>query len=501
MSFFQDSKAIFVHQTILFCFLIPRPLVGVRRRSRFQGAKGFSPQYFEKFLLHKGHDTVNPCTNGRGVLKKHDPSNYCLYSVWVDASILPRSSFVSRQSTNSTPGRDSSGLVWKVCVATLCRLVLNSARRFVYPFAPALSRGLGVPLTAITSVIAASQSTALFGMFFGPFADHLGYRLMMLIGLGMLVTGMFAGGFFPFYGVVLVSLFIAGLGKSVFDPALQAYVSERVPFNRRGFIIGVLEFSWAGSTLVGIPLIGILMEYMGWRAPFFAMGGVGVIGILALSFLIPKDGKKRIKHQTASGLLNSWRRLGQERAAMGVVGFSFFVSAANDNLFVVYGAWLEKSFDLSLVALGLGTGIIGAAELSGETLTAAVSDRLGLKRSIIFGLSLCMASYGVLPLLGQTLPQALGGLFFIFITFEFAIVSALSLCTELLPESRATMISAFLAAAGTGRVVGALTGGVVWLTGGILLTALVSAGVSGLGLVSLIWGLRGWRHRMDEPDN
>jgi len=193
--------------------------------------------------------------------------------------------------------------------------------------------------------------------------------------------------------------------------------------------------------------------------------------------------------------------LGQERAAMGAVGFSFFVSAANDNLFVVYGAWLETSFDLSLVALGLGTGIIGAAELSGEGLTAAVSDRLGLKRSIILGLSLCMASYGVLPLLDQTLPQALGGLFFIFITFEFTIVSALSLCTELLPGSRATMISAFLAAAGAGRVVGALTGGVVWLTGGILLTAVVSAGVSGLGLMSLIWGLRGWGEGINEPDN
>lgn len=404
---------------------------------------------------------------------------------------------MSRQSTTSTPARDSSGLVWKVCAATFCRLALNSARRFVYPFAPALSRGLGVPLTAITSVIAANQSTALLGMFFGPIADHFGYRLMMLAGLGMLVAGMFAGGFFPFYGVVLVSLFIAGLGKSVFDPALQAYISERVPFHRRGLIIGLLEFSWSGSTLVGIPLIGVLMEYVGWRAPFFAMGGVGVIGIFALSILMPKEAKGRVKHRTASGVWNFWRRLGQERGAMGVIGFSFFVSAANDNLFVVYGAWLEKSFDLSLVALGLGTGIIGAAELAGESLTAAVSDRLGLKRSIILGLCLCMVSYGVLPLLGETLPRALGGLFLIFITFEFTIVSALSLCTELLPGSRATMISAFLAAAGAGRVVGALTGGLVWLTGGILLTTLVSTGVTGLGLGSLIWGLRGWGEASD----
>jgi len=431
-------------------------------------------------------------------IKKSLKTIGCLNSVWVDASILHRSSFVSRQSTISTPARDSSGLVWKVCAVTFCRLALNSARRFVYPFAPALSRGMGVPLTAITSVIAVNQSTALLGMFFGPIADHFGYRLMMLAGLGMLVAGMFAGGVFPFYGVVLVSLFIAGLGKSVFDPAVQAYISERVPFHRRGLIIGLLEFSWAGSTLVGIPLIGILMEYVGWRAPFFAMGGVGVIGIFALSILMPKEAKGRVKHQTASGVWNSWRRLGQERSAMGAIAFCFFISAANDNLFVVYGAWLETSFDLSLVALGLGTGIIGAAELAGESLTAAVSDRLGLKRSIILGLCLCMVSYMVLPLLDETLPQALGGLFLIFITFEFTIVSALSLCTELLPGSRATMISAFLAAAGAGRVVGALTGGLVWLTGGILLTTLVSTGVTGLGLGSLIWGLRGWG---EGPDN
>ena len=59
------------------------------------------------------------------------------------------------------------------------------------------------------------------------------------------------------------------------------------------------------------------------------------------------------------------------------------------------------------------------------------------------------------------------------------------------------MISAFLAAAGAGRVVGALTGGLVWLSGGIVLTTLVSTGVTGLGLGSLIWGLRGWGEGMD----
>lgn len=37
-----------------------------------------------------------------------------------------------------------------------------------------------------------------------------------------------------FYDVVLAALLLAGLGKSIFDPAIQAYVGQRVPFQRHG---------------------------------------------------------------------------------------------------------------------------------------------------------------------------------------------------------------------------------------------------------------------------
>jgi DHA1 family inner membrane transport protein len=378
-------------------------------------------------------------------------------------------------------------------VTTLCRLVLNTARRFAYPFAPALSRGLGVPLTAITSLIAVNQATAVLGLFFGPVADRLGYRLMMLTGMALLTGGMFAGGFFPFYGVVLVALFLAGLGKSIFDPALQAYISERVPFHRRGLAIGFLEFAWAGSTLVGIPLIALLIDHLGWRAPFFVMGGLGTLGILALSNLIEKTGQKQASTHSLPLFRGAWQQLLRERAALGALSYAFWISVANDNLFVVYGAWLEKKFSLSIVALGFGTGVIGIAELAGESLTAALADRLGLKRSVIGGLTACVISYGILPFLGNTLMMALTGLFVVFLTFEFAIVTSLSLFTELVPKSRATMMASYLALAGVGRVVGALIGGPIWLAGGIQATTLISAAISGLALASLAWGLRGWK--------
>lgn len=395
---------------------------------------------------------------------------------------------------HNPPGEKTSipALAVRLGAITVCRLVLNTARRFAYTFAPALSRGMGLPLTSVTSLIAVNQATGFLTIFFGPLADRYGYRLMMLIGLGCLIVGMFAAGLLPYYALLAAALFLAGMGKNIFDPALQAYVGRRVPFQRRGLVMGIIEISWAGSTLIGIPLIGLLIDRYGWRSPFFALGAFGLLGVIALRLWLPKDDPPGHESGSRIDFLNKWLLILKQRHALGAVLYIFFMSAANDNLFVVYGAWLEKSFQLSVVALGLGTSVIGAAELAGEFTTAALADRLGLKKAVLIGLALTSLAYLLPALMGRSLAMALAGLFVLFLFFEFTIVSSLSLSTELAPQARATMMSVFLASAGLGRVVGALMGGPIWVWGGMTATGIVSAALSLTGLAALAWGLWGW---------
>ncbi len=400
---------------------------------------------------------------------------------------------MSDQFTTAVNPAPARGLALQMTVAALGRFIINTSRRFVYPYAPALSRGLGVPLTSITALIALNQFTGVLSPLFGPLSDRWGYRVMMLTGLGILAAGMLACGLLPFYGVILVALFLAGLGKSMFDPALQAYIGERVPYQRRGMVIGLIELSWAGASLIGIPMAGLLIEQLGWRAPFFVLGGLGLLAMATLGLVIPTE--RHHPHHVASsmGFRQAWRQLCQERAALGMLGFGFFFGIANDSLFVVYGAWLESNFALGLVALGMATTVIGAAELMGETLTATIADRLGLKRAVIIGAILSIFSYVLMPVIAQTLPLALAGLFIIFITFEFSIVTAFSLVTEVLPGARATMTSFFVAVGGLGRMVGALMGGAIWLWGGMPATGFIAAVLSVVALAFFVWGLRRWQ--------
>ena len=170
----------------------------------------------------------------------------------------------------------SEPIIAPIVAITFFRLVLNTAKRFVYPCAPALSRGMGVSLGAVTSLIAVNQITSLLGLLAGPLSDRWGYRKMMVSGMALLAVGMLAAAWFPIYAVVLVAFFLAGLGKSILDPAMQAWAGSRVAFEHRALVIGILETSWAASTLIGIPLVAILMETHGWRSPFLAMGILGL---------------------------------------------------------------------------------------------------------------------------------------------------------------------------------------------------------------------------------
>ena len=384
--------------------------------------------------------------------------------------------------------------VLQVIVIIFSRLLMNTARRFVYTYVPVLSRALGVPITSITSLIAINQGTSVLGVVFGPLGDRFGYKLMILIGLMCLTSGMLAAGMMPLYAVLALAMLLAGLGKSILDPAIQAYVGQRVAYEKRGLIMGLLEISWAGSTLVGIPVMGLLIEKAGWQAPFLVIGALSLICLILIWIIFPKDKRDLTKSQTHNRhVFSQLNELIRNRVTLCAVLFSMFVAIANDNIFVIYGVWMESTFNLSIVALGLSTTVIGAAELLGEGFTAFLSDRLGLKKAIIIGSIISGLSFGLLPFTNQSLPLALSALFIVFLSFEFTIVTSMGLVSELYPESRGAMLATYAAAGGIGRVLGAAMGGYVWKNSGLIGISLTSVFFTVIAIGVFVWGLRDWK--------
>lgn len=384
-----------------------------------------------------------------------------------------------------------SRLGLQLAVAIFCRFLLKTGRRFVYPFAAMVSGALGVSLVAITMLLALNQVAAILSPFFGQMSDRWGYRTMMGWGLIVASLAMLAVGLLPSYTVLMVGLLAIGIGISICDPALHAYVGMRVPFAQRGQVMGLTELAWAASSLVGIPVAGWLVQSHSWNMPFMVMGVLGLCGATLLRWLLPSSTYNYIPKKTR--LLSVSRSLLQRPAVRAMLCYAFLVSCASDIFFVTYALWLADGFRMGVVTLGLATIAIGVAELGGELLTATLADRLGLGRTMLVTLLITALCYALLPLWGYTATGAVIGIFLLCLAAEFNLVAAISLSTEIQPNARATMMSWFQAASGIGHVVGVVMGGLLWIAGGITGVGLVCATLCLVSFLAVRRGLSQWQ--------
>ncbi|HJW91387.1 MAG TPA: MFS transporter [Anaerolineales bacterium] len=333
------------------------------------------------------------------------------------------------------------------------RTVLNTMHRMVYPFLPAIGRGLGVDLAALSLALTLRSLIGVFGPVMASVADSRGRKAGMLLGLVMFTLGVTLVAIWPIYPVFLLTLSLALLGKYIFDPAMQAYLGDRVLYQRRGLVLAVTELGWSSSFIAGVPIMGLLITRFGWSGPFPVLAFLGLLVVGLLGWMLPRDPAPA---DGRPGMLANFRSVLNYRPALMGLWMGLLLSAANEVVNLVFGVWMEDAFGLKIAALGAASAVIGLSELGGESLAGGLTDRLGKPLALSAGILLnCLAALA-LPFMGQTLFGALAGLFLFYITFEFTLVSSIPLMTEILPSARATLMAGNVAALSLGRALGAL---------------------------------------------
>ncbi|MGQ0600228.1 MAG: MFS transporter [Anaerolineales bacterium] len=381
---------------------------------------------------------------------------------------------------------NSHSLATQLLVTTPVRVLLNTAYRMVYPFLPAFSRGLGVAPEALTQLLAVRNGFGLTGPLFGLVPDRFGRRFAMLLGLAIF-TGAFAlAAFRPSFATVTIAVFAALIAKALHDPALLAHFGDQTPSGKSGLVIGVSEFGWAGATFIGIPVLGLLIARFGWSAPFASLAILGLLAAFGIQWVIVSTrGAAQSLTPNPSPLGRGGLRALLNPHTLTVLSYGGVVSLGNEMLNVVYGGWMERSFNLRIDQLGLTVAVIGAAELAGEGLVAAFADRVGKRRMVAVATATAAVAYAALPFLSGNLWLALAGVFVVFLGFETGIVANIPLLIDLMPEARSSVVSVSGALNSIGRMVGALLG--AWLFGlGFVWVGATAAAVS-VVMAALVW--------------
>jgi predicted MFS family arabinose efflux permease len=257
----------------------------------------------------------------------------------------------------------------------------------------------------------------------------------------------------PTFTTFFFSISLAFIGMYVYLSSTQAYISDRIREKRRGTALGLIEMGWGFSFILGMPVLGWLIDRNGWQAPFPLTAALGTLGFLLILFLVPNTKPARVNGQ------NTLRNIGEvlklPAARYGLL-MSLMMISANEVINLVFGVWLEDSFGLKLAALGAASAVIGISEISGESLGGILSDKIGRKRAIVLGMGMMLTVSVLLPFLGGSEIAALTGLFFFYLSYEFTFISTIPLLTDLVPDARGTLLGANVACLSLGRMSGNL---------------------------------------------
>ena len=373
----------------------------------------------------------------------------------------------------------------QIIVVGLLRVILNTMHRMVYPFLAIFARGLGVDLTTISIALAGRNLVGILGPVFGPVADIRGRRFVMLLGVASFTVGVGLVAIRPGLLTFAAALILAILSKSLFDPSVQAYFGDRVPYEQRGTAIAVIEMAWSLSFIAGVPAMGFLIAHFGWSAPFPALTVLGIGMFIIIARTISSDRPVREQGQLETPAWANLRAVLTSIPALAGISIALWSSIANESVNLIFGVWLADAFGLQIAALAGASAVIGLAELSGESLVALVTDRLGKGRAVLLGLSVNTAAVLLLPSIGRTETGALAGLFFFYISFEFMLVSQLPLMTETVRQARGTVMAANLMGFGIGRSIGALISTFVYGRLGFGAVTIVAAIFNVLAILAL----------------
>lgn len=370
-------------------------------------------------------------------------------------------------------------------ISLLARLAHDTSVRMLYPFLPEISRGLGLPIDQVSALISLRNGISISGPAFGVISDRIGHRRSMSIGMLLVSIGLGLTGSFTGLVTAAIGFIIAGLGSVIYIPALQAYLSERVPYERRGRVLGAIELSWAVAGMIGAPIAGELIGSIGWRAPFIGLAIAALI--CSLLTLLLEETPPALRSRAEAFKLSSLRQHASALAFLIVWGLSFL---AFENIQVGYGSWFETQFKLSPAERGTAQTLFGLFEITASASSALFLDRIGKKRGVTGGLIVAFMGYLALIVIGPlSLALALVAMGLAFLGFEFTVVSGISIMSEQIPQARATMLALGAGMSGIGRMLGDLSGGVFIANASFATAAFASAAIALLTAIIFISGV------------
>jgi len=309
-----------------------------------------------------------------------------------------------------------------------------------------LQRDLGLSaegLAALTGAFPLAFALAMVPV--GVGLDRFGVRRTSLSVLAVGMVGSVLAALAPNAAAMLVAQIVLGAGCAGMLMCPITYAARAVDPARFGLWSGViLTFGNTGMLLSATPL-ALLVEWQGWRAAYWACGGLAALGFAAVALTVrqpaPPRGEKRSLWQDARQVL----AIAASPALRPMMVFAFASFAVVLGVRGLWGGpWLMEAKGLSRVEAGHILSGCAVALTIAPVICGWVDKQLGRPVLLLAGSHFIVAGLLLALVAGVALPPAFDAVVFVLIglIISFQMVTFALVRAAVPPEQTGRALSA-----------------------------------------------------------
>jgi sugar phosphate permease len=225
----------------------------------------------------------------------------------------------------------------------------------------------------------------------GWFIDKVGVRISLAAAVAW--WSFFTGvtGLCHSFGQMIGSRFLLGVGESPAVPSFSKVAYNWFPHSERGIACSIFDSGSRVGSALSLPLIALIISYVGWRGSFIITGGIGLLWALVWWFVYKDPEKYRdIAPQQVEALLAergtqvsdevkqkvSWASLFHYRSVWGLMIGLFCLNFAIYFFITWFPSYLMETRGFSLQTLGTLGMVPALLAIPGGWLGGLTSDWL-----------------------------------------------------------------------------------------------------------------------------